>query len=91
VCWVVGLLPGGQVAAGIGAIGGSDIQRIVVVDVALRAASDFPGGRQLVRIGERKAGGGMVEGGVRPGRSVVTLRALRSGEARGNVIRYVAT
>ena len=38
VRWVVGLLPGREVAAGIGAIGRSDAQRVIVVDVALRAA-----------------------------------------------------
>lgn len=87
---IIRLLPGSEVATGIAAIRGRDIQRVVVVDVALRAIRYFAGGRELVRVGEREAGGGVIERGVRPGRCVVALRTLRSGKSGGHMVRYVA-
>jgi len=70
---IVGLLPRRKMAAGIGTIGGRDIQRVVVVDVALRAVGNFAGRSKLVRVGEGESGGGVVEGGIGPRRGVVAL------------------
>ena len=47
---IVGLLPGAQVAAGVTAIRRSNLQIVIVVDVALRACRHLTGRSQLVRI-----------------------------------------
>jgi len=80
-------LPGRQVAAGVAAIGGLNLQIIVVVDVALCAGGDFTGRGHLVRIRKRKTGGAVIEGGARPAGGVVAGGALGHGEAGGDVIR----
>ena len=87
---IIGLLPGGEVAAGITAIRRCDIQSVVVVHMALCARGDFTSGSQLVRVGKRESRGGVIEGGVGPVGGVVALRAERSGESGGDVIGDVA-
>ena len=88
---IVGLLPGRQVATGIPAVRRLNIQRVVVVDVALRASRDLPCRGHLVRIRQREARGAVIERRIRPTCGVVTSRALRNREARGDVIRDVST
>ena len=68
---IVGLLPGSEVAACIAAVGRSDLQIIVVVDVALRA------GKICVAVGQRETGRGMIEGRSVPAYVVVTVVAGR--------------
>ena len=73
---VVGLLPGGQVTSGIAAVGGGNLQIVVVTDVA-------GGARHVgVAVGEQEARRGMVEDSVVPTDGVVTLRAVCGGERR---------
>ena len=60
--WIIGLLPGGQVASGVAAVGRRGGQSVVVVDVAIRAGHNFPRGRHLVRIRQRETRGRVVEG-----------------------------
>ena len=76
---IVGLLPGGQVAAGVAAIGRSDLEVVVVVDVAGGA------GHVGVAIRKRKTGGAVVELRIEPGVERVAGFASR-GEVRGRVI-----
>jgi len=45
---IIGLLPGGQVACGVAAIGRRYVQGVVVVDMAVGAGHDFPRWGQLV-------------------------------------------
>jgi hypothetical protein len=87
---IVGLLPGGEVATGIAAIVGLNLQRVIIVDVARGAVGGFTGRRELMRIGERKAGGVVIESGIRPRKSVVASGALRRGEASADVIGNIA-
>ena len=68
---IVGLLPSSEVAACIAAVGRSDLQIIVVVDVALRA------GKICVAVGQRETGRGMIEGRSVPAYVVVTVVAGR--------------
>ena len=84
-------LPGAQVAARIPAVRGLNIQRIIVVDVALRARGYFPRGRHLVGIGERETGSAVIESCVRPRRGVVASGTLRHRKAPADVIWHVAT
>ncbi len=83
---VVRLLPGGEVALGIAAIGRGNVQRIVAVDVALAAL------HRRVLIRERETGGAVIKFSVSPRRDRMARRA-GSGSGRkagGNVIRDVA-
>jgi hypothetical protein len=57
---IVGLSPGGEVATGISAIGGRNLEIVVVVDVAGGA------GDVSVAVGEWKAGGAVIEDGAGP-------------------------
>jgi len=59
---VVSGLPGCQVASGVAAVGRSNGQRVVIVDVARRAGRSFPRRRHLVRIRQRETRGRVVEG-----------------------------
>jgi len=60
---IIGLLPGGQMAARIPAVRRSNRQRVVIVDVARRAGRYFASiGHQLVRIRQRETRRCMVEG-----------------------------
>jgi len=71
---IVGLLPGWQVATRIATIGRSNLQVVVVIDVALGTGD---GG---VRVRERKTGHAVVEGDIGPGSRVVTGGAIRRRE-----------
>ena len=83
---VVGLLPSGEVALRVATIGGSDLQVVIVVDVALRALQR----RRGVRIRKGEASGGVIEICVRPANGVVARGALGHREAGRDVIRNVA-
>jgi len=69
---VIGLLPGGQVAAGIAAVGRRDLQVVIAVDVA--------GGAEHVgmAVGESEAGGTVVEYAVCPSGDGVASGTSRS-------------
>ena len=71
---VVGLLPGGEVAAGVAAVGGGNLKIVVVVDVATGT------GDVGVARGERKTSDAMVKGGGSPRSGVVALRAIGDGK-----------
>lgn len=58
--------------------------------MALIAPRDFSGGRDLMRIRQREARGGVIERRIRPCDRVMTLRTKRGGETCGNVIRHVS-
>src|SRR5450755_3058427 len=77
---IVGLLPGGEVAAGSTAIGGRDLQVVVVVEVA-GGASDVG-----MTVGERKASGAVIEAGCGPTNGGVAGGAVCDGE-RGACLR----
>ena len=79
---IVGLLPGSQVAAGITAIGGSDLEVVVVIDVA--GSAEYVG----VAVGEREPDGRMVELAIGPRSNGMASGASRGsgGETRGDVI-----
>ena len=79
------LLPGGQVALRVAAIGRGDRQSVIVVDVA-EGAGDVG-----VAIGEQESGGAVVERCRRPTRRVVAGRTIckREGRARGGVYGIV--
>ena len=62
---VVGFLPIGEVAAGIAAIGGSDLQIVVAVDMALRTL------HRGMRVGQRESRGAVIKGRVVPGGGVM--------------------
>lgn len=83
---IVGLLPGGQMALRISAVGGRNRQRIVVIDVAKIA------GHVGMAVGQREAGGVVIENSRGPGGDGVACRAGRSGdrESSGHVIGNVA-
>ena len=80
---IVGLLPGRQVAARIAAIGGSNRQGIIIIDVAQVA------GHIGMAIGEQKAGGAVVENSGGPSSDGMARRASRSRNRKssGDVIR----
>src|SRR5271165_101271 len=73
---IVGLLPSGEVAAGIAAIGRRNLQIVVVIDVASGA------GHVGMAIGEKKSGGAMVEGSGGPSHGGVAVGAVGDGENR---------
>ena len=52
---IVGLLPGGEMAAGVAAVSGLNRQIVISAYVALRAGCDLTGGSHLVGIGQWKA------------------------------------
>ena len=87
VCRVVGR----QMALRVTAIGRLNRQRRIVAHVALVATRHLSGRCDLVRVRQRKTGVGMVECRVRPHDGVVTLRAKRRWEPRGNVVRHRST
>lgn len=61
-------------AAGVAAIRWSNLQSVVVIDVALRAL------QVGVRISQSKACGAVIEGDGRPRGRVVAIRTVRRGE-----------
>ena len=73
---IVRLLPSGQVALGVAAVGRGDRQGVVVVDVA-EGASDIG-----VAIGEQESGGAVVERCRRPTRCIVAGGTIRRGKGR---------
>ena len=76
---VIGPLPGGKVAAGVAAIGWSDLEVVVVIDVARRA------GNIGVAVGQREAGAVVIEFGVEPSIKGMA-RFASSGEVRRGVV-----
>jgi hypothetical protein len=80
-----------QVATCVSAVRRRNRQRVVVADVAVRAAHDFTRRGQLVRIRKREAGVAMVESRVCPHDGVVAGRAERRREASRNVIWHGPT
>jgi len=82
---IAGLLPLGQVASGISAVGRCDLQIVVVVDVAGGA------GNVRVAVGQQETGNGVVEGSQVPAGGGVAVRAVGSGEqgAGGRVRRII--
>ena len=80
-----GLLPGGVMAAGISAIRGSNLQIVIVVDVARSA------GKVGVAIGERESGGAVIKDRGGPVNGVVAPGAISSckGWASGSVRRII--
>ncbi len=83
-------VPVGLVAAVAGSVRGG--QGIIVVHMAIGASSDRRAwsGRHLVRAGERPSSGAVVKFAVGPRSGVMTCRAERSRELRGNVIGHEA-
>ena len=59
---IIGLLPGRQMASRVPAVGRGSRQRVVIVDVAVRAGRHFARRRHLVRIGQRETRRRVVEG-----------------------------
>ena len=88
MCRIVGLLPGGEVAAGIPAIRGCNLQSVVIVDVALRAGGYFSRRGHLVRVRQRETGGAVIKRRIRPICGVVAGGALRNREACGDMVWY---
>ena len=64
---ISGLLPLGEVTAGIAAVRRSDGQRVIIVDVATGA------GHVGVAIGQQETRGAVIEGGGGPGSCIVAL------------------
>lgn len=72
----VGLLPSGEMATGVAAVRGSNLQIVIVVEVA-SGTSDVG-----VTIGQQKSGGAVIEGGAEPTVEAVTALAICGGECR---------
>src|SRR5438552_18726039 len=79
---VIGLLPGGEVALRVSAIGRTYRQRVIVADVAVAPSVDPARGRQLVRARQRNTSRREVEDHRQPRDGIVTARAVRHGEYR---------
>ena len=85
VCWVVGALPGGEVALRVATIARCNLQRIVAIDVAGRT-------RHIrVSVGQQESRGAVIEHACRPRGDRMTGSALRRsrGETCRNVIRNI--
>ena len=82
---IVGLLPSDEVAAGSAASRGSNLQIVVIGNVAVGAGVDFAGGGVLVQILKRESRG-IVVPGRNPIGGGVAGGALGGGEPSGNVI-----
>jgi len=82
-----GLLPGGEVAAGVAAVGGRNLERVVPIDVALRA------GHGGVLVSQRKTSSAVVELAVGPSGDGMAGGALRGSirKTRSDVIGHAAT
>lgn len=88
---IIGLLPGGQMASGCAASRGSDLQIVIVGDVAIGAGVDFAAcGRELVQVLQWEAGG-VVTPGRSPIAGGVTGGALGSGKTSRGMVRHRAT
>ena len=85
---IVGLLPPGEVASGVAAIGRSNLQIVIVVEVA-------GGARNIgVSIREKKTGGAMVKNSRVPTHGVVARGAIGRGKGRAGrrmrrVVRFL--
>ena len=82
---IVGLLPGGQVATGMSAIGGSDLEIVIVINMA-------GGARDVsVAVGELESSGAVIKGRGVPGDGVVAGGTIGGGKSgtRGGVRRIV--
>ncbi len=79
-------------AAGIAAIGGLYRQVIVAANVTLGASSNFARGRELVRVGKRKAGAAVIKDAVGPRGDGMACGASGSagGEICGDVVGHIA-
>ena len=89
---IVGALPGAQMAVGVAAIRWLGGQRVAAAYVALRAAGDFAGRRQLVRVGQRKSRCTVIKLAIRPDRDRVARGTGRraGGEIRCHVVWHVS-
>jgi len=89
---VIGGVVGGQVAVAVAAVGGLDAQTVVATDVALRALRNLAGGRHLMRVGEREAGGAVIEDAGSPSGDGMATGAGTGGggEVCGHVVRHIA-
>jgi len=87
---IIRLLPGRQMASGIPAVRRLNCQRRIVPHMALVAARDLSGRRNLVRIRQRETGTGVVECRIRPQNRVVAGRTERCRKSRCNVVWHGA-
>jgi hypothetical protein len=90
---VIGLLPGGEVTAGVAAIIRLNGEGVVSIDVARGATGNFSSiGDKLMRIGQRETGGGVIEFAVGPNGDGVAGRAGGGccREIGGDVIGNIA-
>jgi len=89
---IVGALPGAQMAVGVAAIRWLGGQRVAAADMALRAAGDFAGRRQLVRVGQRESRCTMIKFAIRPDSDRVARGAGRRAgwEVRCHVVWHVS-
>lgn len=78
-----------QVTLRVPAIGRLDRQIVIVVDVTVSAGCYFARRRQLMRIGQREAGRGVIKGRILPGNGVMAVGATgdRKHRGRGRVLR----
>lgn len=84
---IIGLLPGGQMASGCAASRGSDLQIVIVGDVAIGAGVDFAArGRELVQVLQWEARGVVAPRGSPIGGGVAG-GALGSGETSRGMVR----
>ena len=79
---IIGLLPGRQMASRVPAVGRGSRQRVVVVDVAVRAGRHFARRRHLVRIGQRETRRTVIKDCSSPRNGVMACRAVRDGKRR---------
>ncbi len=84
---IVGLLPGGEMATGVAAIRRRNLESVVAANVAGLACD------AKVFVGEREAGGAVIEFSVRPFRDGMARSALRGGgrETGSNVIGNISS
>lgn len=64
----------------VAAVRGADGQGVIIVDMTVSAGIHLTGGGQLVRIGQREAGGAVIKGGIQEGNGVMAIRAIRRGK-----------
>ena len=74
--WIVGLLPGGEMALRVAAIGGGNLQVVVIVDVARGA------GYVGVAVGQQKPGGAVIKRGAQPTVKFMATLAIAGGKGR---------
>jgi len=91
VCRIVRPVVRRQVALRVAAICRLNRQRRVIAHMALVAARDLPGRRNLMRVRQREARVRMIKRRIRPHDCVVALRAQRGREARRNMVRHGPT